>query len=74
MAQEEEKTELLPITGMVCDGCVAAVKAALESIDGVADAEVSLEKKQAIVRYDPSRASREDFRRAVEAAGYGIGE
>jgi copper chaperone CopZ len=74
MVQKEEKTELLPITGMVCEGCVAAVKAALESIDGVTGAEVSLEKKQAVVRYDPSRASREDFRRAVEAAGYGIGE
>ncbi len=74
MALEEEKTEVLPITGMVCDGCVAAVKAALESVDGVAGAEVSLEKKQAIVRYDPSRASGDDFRRAVEAAGYGIGE
>jgi copper chaperone CopZ len=74
MVQKEEKTELLPITGMVCEGCVAALKAALESIDGVTGAEVSLEKKQAVVRYDPSRASREDFRRAVEAAGYGIGE
>ncbi len=74
MAQQVEKTALLSITGMVCDGCVAAVKAALESVDGVAGAEVRLEKKQAVVRYDPSRASREDFRRAVEAAGYGIGE
>lgn len=73
MTQGEETTILLPITGMVCDGCVAAVKTALESVGGVKSAEVSLEKKQAVVRYDPSRASEDDFRRAVEAAGYGIG-
>ncbi|MBT8507831.1 hypothetical protein AZH53_05295 [Methanomicrobiaceae archaeon CYW5] len=75
MTQEgNESTMLLPITGMVCDGCVAAVKAALESVPGVTSAEVSLDKNQALVRYDPSQASKDDFRRAVEAAGYGIGE
>jgi len=75
MAQEEmETTLLLPITGMVCDGCVAAVKAALESVAGVTRADVSLEKNLALVHYDPSRASKDDFRRVVEAAGYGIGE
>lgn len=72
--QENETTILLPITGMVCDGCVAAVRAALESLPGVTGAEVSPENNQALVHYDPSQASMDDFRRAVEAAGYGIGE
>ena len=74
MTQDEDTTILLPITGMVCDGCVAAVKRALESVEGVKGADGSLEKKQALVRYDSSRASKSDFRRVVEAAGYGVGE
>ncbi|HDQ08349.1 MAG TPA: copper chaperone [Methanoculleus sp.] len=73
MTQEDETTILLPITGMACEGCVAAVKAALASVDGALSVQVSLEKKQAVVRYRPSEASMDDFRRAVEAAGYGTG-
>ena len=73
MTQEEETTILLPITGMACEGCVAAVKAALESVDGALSVQVSLEKKEAVVRYRPAQASMDDLRRAVETAGYGIG-
>lgn len=63
----------LPVTGMMCGGCVAAVKAALESVKGVEKADVSLEKKEAVVTYDPALATEAEMKKAVENAGYGIG-
>jgi copper chaperone len=43
------KTIELEITGMTCDHCVRSVTNALKDVEGVADAVVSLEMKQAIV-------------------------
>lgn len=42
-------TIALRITGMSCEHCVAAVKEALEAVDGVECAEASLEKGRAEV-------------------------
>lgn len=42
----------ISIEGMMCDNCVHHVTNALESIDGVKKANVSLKKKNAIVILD----------------------
>ena len=52
--QESEETEMekritLNVEGMMCQHCVAHVRKALEGIEGVTAAEVSLEEKKAIV-------------------------
>lgn len=74
MTEQKQNTIIhLPITGMMCGGCVAAVKAALESVPGVENADVSLEKKEAVVTYDPATATADEMKKAVEKAGYGIG-
>ena len=39
----------LKVTGMHCQKCVARVKDALENVDGVMSAEVSLEEEKAVV-------------------------
>lgn len=39
----------LKVTGMHCQKCVARVKEALENVDGVMFAEVSLEEEKAVV-------------------------
>ncbi|MDE4907537.1 heavy-metal-associated domain-containing protein [Methanogenium marinum] len=73
MTEQKQNTIIrLPVTGMMCDGCVAAVKAALESVPGVKNADVSLEKKEAAVTYDPAQATTDEMKTAVENAGYGI--
>lgn len=74
LTEEKQKTIIrLSVTGMVCEGCVAAVKAALESVAGVEIADVSLEKKEAVITYDPAQTTEDDLKKAVENAGYGIG-
>ncbi len=66
------ETTTLNIKGMTCMGCVASVKRVLSGINGVAGAEVSLEKAQATVTYDPGKASLEALKTAIEDAGYDV--
>lgn len=55
---------------MGCAKCVARVQSALNALDGVSEASVSLEKANAEVEYDPAKTSLEQMRAAVEEAGY----
>lgn len=64
------ETTTVSIKGMTCMGCVASVKRILSGINGVAGAEVSLEKAQATVTYDPGKASLEALKTAITDAGY----
>jgi CsoR family transcriptional regulator, copper-sensing transcriptional repressor len=49
------ETIVIPVKGMTCMGCVSSVKRVLGAVPGVGSAEVSLEKAQAEVAYDPAR-------------------
>lgn len=60
----------LKVTGMTCQGCVRSVKRVLEAVPGVAGAEVSLERNEAVVAFDPARAQPEQLVAAVARAGY----
>ena len=46
----------LPLEGMNCGG-VCSVGKVLKALDGVAKAEVSLEKNNAVVDYDPGKVA-----------------
>ncbi|HEV8259974.1 MAG TPA: heavy-metal-associated domain-containing protein [Burkholderiales bacterium] len=66
------ETTVLKVKGMTCSGCVRSVKNVLESIQGVSAAEVSLEKAQATVTYDPVKADVNTMKEAVTDAGYKV--
>lgn len=66
------ETTVIPVKGMTCMGCISSVKRVLGSIDGVAKAEVSLEKAQAEISYDPGKTSLETLKAAIEDAGYDV--
>jgi len=57
------------VTGMACGGCVRAVTRALESVEGVRRAEVSLEEARARVTAE-DEVRREVLAEAVRRAGY----
>ena len=59
---------VLAISGMGCNGCVAAVTRALTAVPGVVDTQVDLACGRATVS---GTARPEDLIRALEAAGYG---
>lgn len=66
------ETTVLIVNGMTCGGCVRSVKNVLEGIQGVSSAEVSLEKAQATVTYDPAQADVNRMKEAVTDAGYQV--
>jgi copper chaperone len=64
------ETTVLKVGGMTCGGCVRSVTNVLKALPGVADADVSLEKSQAKVTFDPTRTSPAALRKAIEDACY----
>lgn len=66
------ETVTLGISGMTCGGCVRSVGNVLKALDGVAKAEVSLEKRSAVVDYDPGKVKIEQLKRSVEEAGFEV--
>jgi hypothetical protein len=66
---EDSMEKLLKIEGMSCNHCVNHVKEALEGLDGVKEASVSLEKNQARVILD-KEVSEKSLRDVVKKAGY----
>ena len=60
----------LAITGMSCGHCVSQVKSALEGLEDVERADVSLDRGQAEITLSAEVADT-DLVAAVEAAGYG---
>lgn len=61
---------VIKINGMSCMHCVASVKNALCSLDGVNGAEVSLENGSAEVEYDENKVSPAEMVDAVEDQGF----
>ena len=68
-AADSAKTTLA-IKGMTCGGCVAAVKVQLKRTDGVSAYEVSLEKAEAEVTYDPARTEPKKIAESVSKTGF----
>ena len=60
----------IPVEGMVCGSCVARTKRALKAVGGVEEVEVSLEKRQARVRYDSSKTSPDQLAATIRELGY----
>lgn len=66
---EDNMEKILNVEGMSCNHCTATVKKALEGLDGVKEADVSLEGKNAKVELDKDVAD-EALVKAIEDAGY----
>ena len=60
----------LNIEGMHCTGCSTRLEKVLNNVDGVEDAEVSLEEKKADIKYDETQVSEKELIEAVEDAGF----
>ncbi len=66
-------TTTLKIQGMTCNHCVMRVAKALKAVPGVQDAKVDLQKAEASVTYDDTRATKDKLSAAVVDAGYKAG-
>jgi mercuric ion binding protein len=64
------QTVTLFVPGMTCAACPITVKKALTRIDGVESVTVSLEEREAVVRFDDLRTNIEQLTEATANAGY----
>lgn len=64
------QTVVLDVQNMTCALCPITVKKSLQQVPGVVDAKIDLEKKTAIVKFDPDRASVAMLTKATTDAGY----
>jgi len=62
----------IPIRGMHCASCAGQIEKGLQAVPGVEHASVNFGAERAAVRFDPSRASIDALRRAVQELGYEI--
>ena len=62
----------MKIEGMHCEGCSKRLTKVLSNIEGVNAVEVSLENKLAKIEYDEEIAKVEDFKEAIEDAGFEV--
>ena len=61
---------VIQIAGMTCSACATGVAASLRRVEGVIEAEVSIEPPEAHIRFDPSETSAEALVEAIEDLGY----
>ncbi|UTF55782.1 heavy metal translocating P-type ATPase [Natronosalvus rutilus] len=67
----ETRTVHLDITGMTCANCSGTVGDALESLDGVIEANANFATDEGSVEYDPETVSLAEIYETIEDAGYG---
>lgn len=64
------KTVTLSVPGMTCEACPITVKKALSKVAGVQKADVSFEKREAVVTFDDAKANADVLTQATANAGY----
>jgi copper chaperone len=63
---------VINVDGMTCDGCENAIKAGVESLDGIAEVESSFEEGWTKVKYDKAVTSVEDIEGKITDTGYTV--
>ena len=66
----EDRLVTLSVPDMTCAACPTNVKRVLVRMDGVKTVEVRVDVREAVVKYDNSKASVEDLIDMVALAGY----
>ena len=62
----------LNVEGMTCDGCENAIKAGVESLEGIAEVESSHEEGWTRVKYDKSLTNVEAIEGKITDTGYEV--
>ncbi|MEJ7616192.1 MAG: heavy metal-associated domain-containing protein [Pyrinomonadaceae bacterium] len=67
-----EKTVTIAIDGMHCDKCAASVAKKLKATEGVQEAAVSFDTKEATVKYDDAKVSVEKLKETIKSTGFKV--
>ncbi len=58
------------VKGMTCGGCESHVNNAVNKLDGIESVSASFKDEKAIVKFDPSKTSKEEVEKAISSTGY----
>lgn len=72
-AGEKEK-KVLKVKGIHCSSCVSMIRKTVKKIDGVEEAQVSLETGQVTVSFDSTKRPLKDVVTAINKMGYKVVE
>ncbi|MBI2876544.1 MAG: heavy-metal-associated domain-containing protein [Candidatus Tectomicrobia bacterium] len=70
MTTGPQETTIIAVEGMGCDHCRKTIEEDLHQLEGIFEARVDLGKKQAEVKFDPQKVSREQIRKRITELGY----
>ena len=62
----------IKVEGMHCEGCSNRLSRVLNNVDGVKEANVSLENKLASIEYDENITKIEDLEESIKEAGFEV--
>ncbi|MCE1195238.1 heavy metal translocating P-type ATPase [bacterium] len=69
--EDQAKREVtIPVGGMTCASCAAAIERAIRKLPGTASVSVNLATEKALVSYDPSLLRLSEIKQAITKAGY----
>lgn len=66
----DEKQIVIPVGGMTCASCAAAIERAVKKLDGVKSASVNLATERATILYDPGTVRLSEIKQSITKAGY----
>ena len=67
-----EKTTVLKVRGMHCEGCASNIGVALHRVKGVRNADVSFDKERATVTFDSALVDQQGLEKAIRDAGFEV--
>nr|CAB3224695.1 copper-transporting ATPase 2 [Phallusia mammillata] len=67
---KDEQEAVINIDGMTCDACVNSIQSKIAELDGVLSIKVSLQNKQGVVCYKPSKVSVQELVENIEDMGF----
>jgi Cu+-exporting ATPase len=66
----ETKKAIIPVKGMTCVNCAAAIQKDISKLVGVKNANVNFANEKAVVEFDPAAVGLDAFIAAIEELGY----
>lgn len=69
---KEIKEANLQIIGMTCAACANRIEKGLKKIEGVQEANVNLALEKSVIKYDPTKVTKQDFEKKIQDLGYGV--
>lgn len=62
------------VEGMTCSGCEAHIESEVNKLNGIIAVKSNYERANTVVKYDASKTSAEEIKKAILRTGYTIGE